>query len=134
MPMSAFRNFWSDERGATMVEFALVSLLFLMTLLAIGEFGLANWAKASVADAAREGTRWAMVRGGKSGRPVGAAQIQTYVRSRSSLRPITVTTVWTPNNLPGSTVAVTVSYAYKRTGLIIPNKTLSSTSKMVIVY
>lgn len=117
-----------------MVEFALVSMLFLLILLGIGEFALANWAKASVADAAREGTRYAIVRGGQSGQAVGAAQIQTYVRSRSSLRPITVTTVWTPNNLAGSEVAVTASYAFKRVGLIIPNKTLSSTSKMVIVY
>lgn len=117
-----------------MVEFALVAFLFLLILLGIGEFSLANWAKASVADAAREGTRYAIVRGGQSGQAVGAAQIQTYVRSRSSLRPITVTTVWTPNNLAGSTVAVTAAYAYRRVGLIIPNRTLTSTSKMVIVY
>ena len=130
----ALRAFWRDDRGGTMVEFALVSMMFFMILLGIAEFAMANWAKASVADAAREGTRYAIVRGAQSGQSVTAAQIQTYVQGRSSLRPITVTTVWTPNSLPGSTVSVTVNYAYKRVGLIIPNKTLTSTSKMVMVY
>src|SRR5687768_15094140 len=95
---SAARRFWRNDRGSTMVEFALVALIFFMVLLGIAEFSIANWAKASVADAAREGTRYAIVRGGQSGQAVGAGQIQTYVRSRSSLSPITVTTVWNPNS------------------------------------
>jgi Flp pilus assembly protein TadG len=128
------RRFWIDERGSTMVEFSIVAFLFVLLLLGIGEFGIATWAKNSVADAAREGTRWAMVRGQKSGQVTDAAGVQAYVQSRSSLSPITVTTVWAPDKEAGSTVAVTVSYAYKRVGLVIPNKTLSSTSQMVIVY
>src|SRR5687767_3614651 len=128
------RRFWSDDSGGTMVEFALVSLMFFMILLGIAEFAMANWAKASVADAAREGTRYAIVRGANSGQSVTAAQIQTYVQGRSSLRPITVTTVWDPNSIAGSTVSVTVSYNFRRVGLMIPTKTLSSTSKMVMVY
>src|SRR5688500_4705778 len=132
---SAIRGFWRDDRGGTMVEFALVSLMFFMILLGIAEFAMANWAKASVADAAREGTRYAIVRGSQSGQGVTAAQVQTYVRARSSLRPITVTTTPEPNTLmPGTTVSVTVSYNFRRVGLMIPTKTLSSTSKMVMVY
>lgn len=117
-----------------MVEFSIVSFLFILLLLGIGEFGIATWAKNSVADAAREGTRFAIVRGQKSGQVTTSAAVQTYVQSRSALKPVTVTTVWTPDKQAGSVVAVTVSYAFKRVGLIIPNKTLSSTSKMVIVY
>src|SRR5688500_20275293 len=112
-----------------MVEFGLVSMMFFMILLGIAEFAMANWAKASVADAAREGTRYAIVRGANSGQAVNATQIQTYVQGRSSLRPISVATVWNPNSLPGSTVSVTVSYNYRRVGLIIPTKTLSSTDR-----
>src|SRR5688500_9454758 len=108
------RTFWRDDRGTTMVEFALVALMFFMILLGIAEFSIANWAKISVADAAREGTRYAIVRGANSGQAVNATQIQTYVQGRSALSPITVSTVWDPNSLPGSTVSVTVSYAYKR--------------------
>jgi len=117
-----------------MVEFAIVSFLFVLLLLGIAEFGLATWAKNSVADAAREGTRWAIVHGQKSGQVATADAVRNYVNSRSSLKPITVTTVWPTTKEAGEMVQVTVSYAYKRVGLMIPNKTLSSTSKMVIVY
>ena len=88
----------------------------------------------SVADAAREGTRYAIVHGQKSGSVATTATVNTYVQSRSSLKPITVTTTWPTTKEAGEMVAVTVTYNYKRVGLIIPNKTLSSTSKMVIVY
>ena len=115
-----------------MVEFALVSFLFVLLLLGIGEFGIATWAQNSVANAAREGSRWAIVHGENNA--TNATAVETYVKSKASISPITVTTVWAPDDKVGSTVAVTVSYDYKRVGLMIPNKTLTSTSKMVIVY
>lgn len=117
-----------------MVEFSIVAFLFVLVLLGIGEFGIATWAKNSVANAAREGTRFAIVRGQKSGQVTAPDAVRTYVQSRASISPITVTTVWTPDKEAGSTVAVTVTYAFKRVGLIIPNKTLSSTSRMIVVY
>lgn len=117
-----------------MVEFAIVGSLFVVILLGIGEFGLATWSKHALADAAREGTRWATVRGQKSGQVTDAAGVSTYVKSRSQLSPLTVSTVWTPNNEAGSTVAVTVSYDFKRVGLMLSNRTFTSTSRMVIVY
>lgn len=128
------RNFWSDERGSTMVEFSIVGFLFVLLLLGIGEFGIASWAKNSVTNAAREGSRYAMVRGLNSGQVTTSAAVQTYVQSKASITPLTVTTVWTPNKEAGSEVAVTVTYPYKRVGLMIPTKTLSSTSKIIIVY
>ena len=117
-----------------MVEFSIVAFLFVLLLLGIGEFGIATWAKNSVAHAAREGSRWAMVRGAQSGQATNQTGVNNYVQSKSSLKPITVTAVWPTNKEAGSIVSVTVTYAFKRIGLIIPNKTLSSTSKMVIVY
>lgn len=133
---SAVRRFWNDAQGSTMVEFSIVAFLFVLLLLGIGEFGIATWARNSVADAAREGTRYAIVRGQKSGQIATTATVNTYVQSRSSLKPITVTTTWPDGGSKeaGKMVVVTVAYDYKRVGLVIPNKTLSSTSKMVIVY
>ena len=124
----------ADERGSTMVEFAVVAFMFVLLLLGIGEFGVASWAKNSIANAAREGSRFAMVRGQTSGRVTDATEVENYVRSKASITPLTVATVWTPNKNPGATVAVTVTYSYRRVGLMIPNKTLTSTSKMTIVY
>jgi len=127
-------TFWTDEHGSTMVEFAVVAFLFVLLLLGIGEFGIASWAKNSVANAAREGSRFAMVRGETSGQVANETAVENYVRSKASITPLTVATVWTPNKKPGSVVAVTVTYPFKRVGLVIPNKTLTSTSKIVIVY
>ena len=127
-------NLRTDERGSTMVEFALVAFLFVLLLIGIGEFGIASWAKNSVASAAREGSRFAMVRGQTSGHVADETAVANYVRSKASISPLSVTTVWTPDKNPGSVVTVTVTYPYKRVGLLIPNKSLTSTSKMVIVY
>lgn len=129
------RNLWIDEAGSTMVEFAVAAFFFLLLLLGILEFGMAAWAKNSIANAAREGTRFAIVRGGTSGQTASDVAVRSYVQSRSSLSPITVNTVWNPvTKAVGSKVTVTVSYAYKRVGLIIPNKTLTSTSTMTVVF
>jgi Flp pilus assembly protein TadG len=117
-----------------MVEFSLVAFLFILLLLGIGEFGIATWAKNSVANAAREGSRFAMVRGAKSGQVTTPDAVRVYVQSRAQISPITVTTSWSPDKEVGSIVSVTVSYPFKRVGLMIPNKTLTSTSKMIVVY
>ena len=127
----AFRR---NEAGAGMVEFSIAAFFFTLLLLGIFEFGLAAWVKNSVATAAREGTRFAIVRGQDSGQVTDSAAVRTYVQGKSRLSPITVTTVWTPDKKVDSKVTVTVSYAYKRVGLIIPNRTLTSHSTMAIMF
>lgn len=120
-----------------MVEFAIAAFLFTLLLLGIFEFGMAAWVKNSVASAAREGTRFAIVRGKDSGLGTAttAAMVQDSVRKKSALSPITVTTVWDDvDKKPDTKVTVTVSYDYKRVGLIIPNKTLTSHSSMRIIF
>jgi Flp pilus assembly protein TadG len=129
--------FLRSEAGAGMVEFAIAAFFFTLVLLGIFEFGLAAWAKNSVASAAREGTRFAVVRGKDSGLAASttADVVRDYVRSKSALSPITVTTVWADaDKKPDTKVTVTVSYNYKRVGLIIPNRTLTSSSAMRIVF
>ncbi len=51
----------SRQRGAVMVETALVALLFLILVLAIIEFALAMFKYASVVEGVRAGARWAIV-------------------------------------------------------------------------
>ena len=51
-----------DERGAEIIEFAIVSILFLMLAFGVMEFGRAIWMYGTVAHAAREGARFAIVR------------------------------------------------------------------------
>jgi len=49
------------ERGATLVEFAIGATVFLAALFAVLEFGRALWLHNALTDAARRGTRYAVV-------------------------------------------------------------------------
>jgi len=80
----------SRQRGSTVAEFAWVFPLLLITLGAIWDFGRAMYAYHFIANAARQGARWASVRGSSSFEgcptastpcPATAAQIQSYVQS-----------------------------------------------------
>ena len=51
------------RHGATIVEFSLVFLLFVVVLVALTEFGRAMWTYATIAHAARQGARYGMVHG-----------------------------------------------------------------------
>jgi len=108
----------------------------------------------SVSEAAREATRYAMVRGSScsgfgSACPAAASDVQTYIQGYGfpglTAASIAVTTTWpntgssctpsvTPCNNPGNLVKVTVSYPFS---LVVPYittsaLTLTSTSQMVI--
>ena len=51
------------RHGATIVEFSLVFLVFVVVLVALMEFGRAMWTYATIAHAARQGARYCMVHG-----------------------------------------------------------------------
>ena len=55
------RRFKSNEQGATLVEFSIAALVFLMVMFAVIEFGRALWVHNALADAARRGARYASV-------------------------------------------------------------------------
>lgn len=125
-------------------------------MLGIVEFGRVMYAYHTVSNAARLGSRWAIVRGSGCSKldhcGATSSDIQTWVRSNVPMvdsNTLSVTATWstssdpstdcsvsdpTNNNVPGNLVCVTVSYPFNfaipfvsRTAL-----TLSSTSKMVI--
>jgi Flp pilus assembly protein TadG len=131
------RRLLKNEAGAAMVEFAIAAGVFVTMLLGILEFGFAAWEKNSVASDAREGARYAVVHGLKSGRITNATGVSNYVKSKTSLGAsnITVTTTWFPTDeRPGSTVTVTVSHLVPRRGPFLPQHTVTSTSKMIVVF
>ena len=49
-----------DERGATLLEFAIGATLFLTAMFAVLEFGRALWTHNALSDAARRGARYAV--------------------------------------------------------------------------
>jgi Flp pilus assembly protein TadG len=139
------------ERGATLVEQALVLVLFLTVVFAIIDFGRALYTYHFVSNAAREATRWASVRGNACKAPdcpANNAAVQTYVSNVPGLgldaTKLTATTTWVtpPNGVPGCAgvpnpgcvVKVEVDYSYNFFFPFLPTGPLlmKSTSQMVI--
>jgi Flp pilus assembly protein TadG len=128
---------WSrEERGQSLAEFALASVVFFTLIFGIIQFGRAVFQYNTVSNLAQEGARWASVHGAASDTPGTAAQLQSYVESRSPGFPVTVTA--TPANpsavAPGNTVSVRVVSSFDPAVSLIPSATLSleSTAKMIV--
>lgn len=126
-----------SERGTAMLEFAASIVLFLSILYGILGFGQALFAYHSLAEASREATRYAVVRGANSSAPVTSDQVKTYVKGilpGLNTNNITVTTTWTPNNSPGGVVSVRLNYTFNFNFPLVPKTAINmtSTSKMTI--
>jgi Flp pilus assembly protein TadG len=106
------------------------------------DMGRALYTYTEVSEAARQGTRYAIVRGSSctswaNACPASASDIQTYLQNVPqglNANNMTVTTTWTPNNNPGSTVQVKVQYSFQFILPFLPSGTINmtSTSQMVI--
>ena len=70
-----------QSRGQALVEFAIVLPLFLVLFIGVIDFGRVIWAGDSLASAAREATRFAIVHGGSAltACPVGPVGPETVV-------------------------------------------------------
>jgi Flp pilus assembly protein TadG len=96
-----------------MVESAMVFLVFLVLIAGVMHLGLIGLAMNSVTYAARRGARFGSTRGSSSGHPASAEDIRASARASAAplhANDVTVTVTWTPNNSPGSTLEVMVSY------------------------
>jgi Flp pilus assembly protein TadG len=148
----------SREEGDTIAEFALASTILISIVFGIYETSSALYSYTYISDAAREGTRYAIVRGSActgfsecSSTPVGvtSAQVQAYVKSLGYpnivSNNLTITTTWpttgsactpiaSPCNNPGNFVKVVVAYKFPLSIPFVPSTTIhmSSTSEMVI--
>lgn len=109
-----------------MVEFSFASLFALLLIFGLVDVGRAVFTYDQVGNAARVGSRYAMVRGSSctvSSCPATVSSVNAYVTSKSpGFVPnlISTNTVWgpascgpSPYNSPGCTVGVTVTYPFK---------------------
>jgi Flp pilus assembly protein TadG len=126
-----------DARGATLVEFALASTLFFTITFGTIEFGRMILDYNIVSNAAREGVRYAVVRGASSGRAASANDVASYVAGRSAglLSASNVTVTWPTNNSPGSVVQVQVQYSFTPIVTLLPQTAinLSSTTRGIVL-
>lgn len=144
----------SGEEGATIVEMALSMIILLSVMFGLIEICMALYTYHYVSDAAREGTRYAIVHGSTctvSGTSctVTEPQIQTYVQGLGypGINPsnLTVTTTWSAYpgggtcvapgcNGPGDLVTVLATYNFNLSIPFVQSALLklTSTSSMVI--
>jgi len=145
MQLQATRKY---ERGATLVEFALAMTVILTLLLGTVDLGRALFAYDWVSNAARQGTRFAMVRGTNctelsGGCPATNTDITNYLYSLGSginTSALTITSgcysttfVSSPPCAPQSNVEVSVQYTFTFISPLSPHSwTMSSTSQRVV--
>jgi Flp pilus assembly protein TadG len=137
------------ERGSTILEFGLVAIMLLALLFGAVDFGRALYTYHFVANATREATRWASVRGYKSVSPAQNTDIATYigtiVPSGINATNVVMTSdpnfIWpgtgpgsdpnnnggcptgTPSNSPGCLVRVQISYPFVFIFPLMPTST-----------
>jgi len=148
-----------EEQGSAILETALSMIILLTFLFGIMESCLMLYTYHFISEAAREGTRYAIVRGSTAGPGCGTsytsfdctaspANVQSYVTNLGfpGIDPakMTVAPAWsaytngstcgTPCNSPGNLVTVTVTYNFPLTIPFVPAQTfaLTSTSSMII--
>jgi Flp pilus assembly protein TadG len=157
-PMLKWRNIFRTD-GGTLVEFALTAGVMFTLLIGTIEMCFAFYTYHFTASAARQGARWAMVRGSTSctNTPnltdcnATAAEIQTYVSDLGFLNiPTSDVTVnwytwngtqpaqWTlcssgTCNAPGNQVQVKVTYPYLLGIPGMPAETINMTSTSQVV-
>jgi Flp pilus assembly protein TadG len=141
------------QRGATLVEQALMLPILAALFFGIVDMGRALYSYSYVSYITREATRWASVRSTNSFNGSSAGQVQTFVSSVTGLgldpAAITSRTNYIPpangtplcpggtgvgNNKPGCVVQVTVNYNFKFLMPFLPagRLNMSSESQMII--
>ena len=112
--MAAIRNDWRSERGAELIEFALIAPILIFILAGIVDFGMMFRTFEAVTNAAREGARVGVLPG------YDPPDVQTRVDAYLAASGLTGPRTTTVQNVPVATGAgvftaraVTVNYTYQ---------------------
>lgn len=143
---------YHHQRGASLPETVIVMTVLLALMFGIIDFGRALYTYSFVAQLARQGARWIIVRGADcsvldhcnaTSTCSTTNDLQTYVRGLSigatNQNNITAcatygTTACTTTHTPGCTITVTVSYPFNFMLPFLPSTgiSMSSSSTMVV--
>jgi hypothetical protein len=127
--------------GQSMVEFALVTPLLLLTFWGIIEFGWLVYSNHEVTNAARDGARWASVHGDRSGDVATTILVKDYLLDHINvIDPNTLNVNLTKldgNMKVGSRVRIDVAYPFHPLlGFAMPGAVMNlrSYSTMIVHY
>ncbi len=160
MRLAFKRRCLRSEEGSAILETAMSIIIMLVFIFGVMETGFALYSYHFISEAAREGTRYAIVRGSTAGAACASynssackastTDVTNYVKNIGfpGINPsdLTVNPVWSvypkgtscpgtpPCNSPGNQIAVTVQYNFHLNVPFIPPYTyaLSSTAAMII--
>ena len=102
-----------SQRGGAIIEVAFVLMPLLVLIFGAMTFSYSVFAYNNVHWIARQGTRWAAVRGSSSGNVATTDDIEAFARTQSvglSNAYLNVDASFAPDNNPGGTVTVVVNY------------------------
>ncbi|MBC7005069.1 pilus assembly protein [Photobacterium sp. BZF1] len=132
------------QKGIFTVEFAIVCGLFFLILFTVLEGARLIYTYHSIANIARDGIRYASVRGTEAGEdslrvgdaPVAVAQLKSYLNQRSNISDLDITTSWTDGEalLSGDIISINVSVDFEPVTPFIPSITLTSDANSIIYY
>ena len=96
-----------------MVEFALVAPMFFALIMGTIELGRLMWVDHTLANATREGARYAMVHGSRAVVPANDRQVQDVIEAKSpgATSALSVSTTGLGGD-PGASVSVTTHYTF----------------------
>ena len=122
------------ECGQALIEFAVASVVFLMTVFGTLQFGIIVWHYNMISNLAQEGARWASVRGATSTIVnASSTDVQNFLNGRSTGMTITATTTPDPVGTQGTVVTVQVQTTFAPlTGLLPVSRTMTSTAQMIV--
>ncbi|MCH9013370.1 MAG: pilus assembly protein [Proteobacteria bacterium] len=117
MPKTLFKiaRLLRDTRGVAAVEFAFAFPILILLLVGTLDIGRALWYTSTLDHAAREGARYASLRGAESLYPASDAEIQAFVRNRAigiNSSNLTVSVAWAPNSYSGGYVTIQVAQPF----------------------
>jgi len=132
-----------DEEGAALIEFAMTVPILMACFFGLVQVCLACYIHQVLTESAREGTRYAMVRGSTCVNGSGSvctatvASVNSYVSSLAWPNVAggtmsVVTSYPDGNEQPGSRVQVSVSYAFPFRVPFVPSETINLTSQSVM--
>ena len=105
-----------DCRGSTAVEFAVVLPVLALVTVGLIDIGLGVYTLHTIDHAAKQGARFAAIRGSQSTSPATQDQVVDEVESQATgvdLNHLTVNVIWPFGNTAGNPVQVDVSYSFE---------------------
>ena len=133
-----FRQVLDDQDGATLLELSLLLPVFFLLLFGFFSFAIVIFGYCNATYACTAAVRNASLHSTTSLAPVTSTSIQNYATSYLWAAPVsgtTITTTWTPSNLVGNTVKVSVSITYpvRIPFFTLTTLTVGSSSQRIII-